>query len=157
MEKDFLQGLEFAGFTARVKRLSDNLLYDARKVYQVNTMGIEPNWHLVFLLLKEEKKLSITDLAKSLDFSHPAVIKITKKMESKGFLESNTHPKDKRCQLLQLSKKGIEMLPFFEEKWDNFKVAISELVEEDFLIELTKLETRLKEVSFFDRCQESLQ
>lgn len=157
MEEDFIQELEFIGFTARIKRLSDSLLYDARKVYETNVMEIEPNWHLVFLLLKKKKRLTVTEIAKDLGFSHPALIKITKQMKRRGYLETNTDKADKRCQILQLSKKGLEMLPQFEQKWSRFKMATTELVGADFLKQLTLLEQRLNEESFFERCQKSLQ
>lgn len=156
MREDFIKELKFVGFTARIKRLSDSLLYDARKVYETNNMEIEPNWHLVFLLLKDKRRLTVTEMAKDLGFSHPALIKITKQMKYRGYLVTNTDITDKRCQILELSKKGLEMLPEFEERWKRFRIATAELVGEKLLNELTLLEQRLKEQSFFERCQHSL-
>ena len=74
MKDDFLQELVFVGFTARMKRISDSLMYDARKIYEDLDIGIEPNWHLIFLLLKKEEQLTVTEIAQKLGFSHPVVM-----------------------------------------------------------------------------------
>jgi len=151
MEKDFLKELAFVGFTARVKRISDLLMYDARKVYEDLQIGIEPNWHLIFLLLKKEKQLTVTEIAYKLKFSHPAVIKIIKKMKDKGYIESITDSNDSRKQLLQLSIKSINELPRFEKEWDRIEMIIQEFVDADFLAKLSEIENDLQQHGLFER------
>jgi DNA-binding MarR family transcriptional regulator len=151
MERDFLQSLKFIGFTARIKRLSDGLLYDAIKVYKNSDVDIEPNWHLVFLLLKEKEKLTVTEIAKELGFSHPAIIKIIKKMRENDYLEAISDEKDHRKTYLQLSKKSINELPKLEENWNQIQSVIKEFVDEDFLLKLNHMEQQLQELSLFER------
>lgn len=151
MKEDFLKELEFVGFTARIKRISDSLMYDARKVYEDLGIGIEPNWHLIFLLLKKENQLTVTQIAQKLQFSHPAIIKITKKMKEKGYLISITDSKDSRKQLLQLSEKGVKELPLFEKEWDKIETIIKEFVDQDVLDKLQGIEEKLNESGLFDR------
>lgn len=151
MKEDFLKELEFVGFTARIKRISDSLMYDARKVYEDLGIGIEPNWHLIFLLLKKENQLTVTQIAQKLQFSHPAIIKITKKMKEKGYLVRITDANDSRKQLLQLSEKGLKELPLFEKEWDKIERIIKEFVDQDFLDKLQGIEEKLNESGLFDR------
>ena len=149
MKDDFLQQLQFVGFTARMKRISDSLMYDARKIYEDLNIGIEPNWHLIFLLLKKEGQLTVTEIAQTLGFSHPAIIKIVKKMEEKGFIQRIADPNDSRKQLLQLSEKSIEMLPRFEEEWNKIEEVIQDIVDDAFLQKLAEVEEKLQHTSLF--------
>lgn len=153
MEDDYLKKIEFLGFTARLKRLSDSLVYDAKAVYKELNIEIEPNWHLIILLLAEEKKLSVTEISKRLGFSHPAIIKITKKMKEKGFLNSTTDVLDSRKQLLSLSKKTTEELPILEKYWEVGKNTIQEILEDDseILQHLSQIEQKLNIKSYKER------
>lgn len=154
MEKDFIKGLEFIGLTARINRLSDTLNYSARAHYRDLKLGIEPNWHLVFLLLKKHEKLTITSIANKLHLSHPAVIKIVKKMKEAGFLKSSTDKKDGRKNYIQLSTKAREKLPHLEIEWDKIQLVIKELANKDFMKNLSEFEHKLNEKSFKERYQD---
>jgi DNA-binding MarR family transcriptional regulator len=151
MKKDFLQSLEYLAFTARIKRLSDNLMYDAKSVYKDSPLDIEPNWHLIFLLLKEEEALGVTEIAKKLGFSHPGIIKITKRMKEKGYLQSVTHKTDNRKQLLSLTDKSKEMLPELEKRWKHIEDVIKEFVSPELMEELLKTENAHKDQSIYQR------
>ena len=151
MDKDFLQQLEFTGFTARIKRLSDGLLYDAITVYKQMDKDIEPNWHLVFLLLKNKGEMSVTEIAKQLGFSHPAVIKIVNKMKAKGYLEGLLDEKDSRRTLLRLTEKSKEEIPHLEQNWNLIQAVIQEFIDKEFLDKLTKVEECLRDKSFLER------
>ncbi len=151
MEKDFLRTLEYAGFTARIKRLSDTLMYEARSIYDGTEIDIEPNWHLIFLLLKEEKELTVTEISKKLGFSHPAIIKITKKMKDQGYLEGVVDGRDSRKTLLRLSSKSLEKLPQFEQKWEVIQSIIGNVIGQDFLPRLAEVEDNLKEKNLKER------
>ncbi|WP_430965540.1 GNAT family N-acetyltransferase [Spongiimicrobium sp. 2-473A-2-J] len=154
MQEDFLDDLGDLGFTARFKRISDTLVYSAREHYKQINIGIEPNWHLIFLLLKKEGQLTVTDISQRLRFSHPAVIKITKQMKQGGYLESLVDPKDRRKQFLSLSKKALRELPGFEEEWANILGVIRGFVDDALLQGLYRLEQNLNEKSFTSRYAE---
>jgi len=151
MQDDFLQQLEYAGFTARIKRLSDQLLSSARKVYQYEQIDIEPNWHLVFLLLKKEGKLTVTEMAQKLRFSHPAVIKIVKKMKDHGYLSSLADKQDSRKQLIGLTAKSKRLLPSLEERWNVIQETIQGFVTQETMAELKRLEEQLNEKALHER------
>ena len=153
MKDDFLSELGFLGFTARVKRLSDKLMYDAKEHYQKSDLDIEPNWHLVLLLLKKEKALTVTEIAFKLGFSHPAIIKITKKMKDRGLIESTMDDEDNRRQVLTLSQEALENMPDFEKEWERIGEVIAGLLDKNFLQKLRDLEIKLEDTSFKKRCQ----
>ncbi|NER13577.1 GNAT family N-acetyltransferase [Leptobacterium flavescens] len=155
MKNDFINELGHIGFTARMKRISDLLLYSAIDHYKQSGLGIEPNWHLIFLILKEEKALTVTEIAARLRFSHPAIIKIVRKMEEEGFLERSTDASDSRKQLISLSKKAIRKMPVFEKEWSDIEIVIKELISDDFLADLDRLEQKLGEKNFSERYRQA--
>lgn len=151
MENDFLQSLQYIGATARIKRLSDSLLYDARKVYEQIQLGIEPNWHLIFLLLKQEGPLPVTVIARRLQFSHPAIIKIVKKMQAQGYLASLPDANDSRRQLIQLTQQSLDRMPEFEQEWQRIETVIRQLFDADILQQLARLEQNVAQKGLYHR------
>ena len=151
MENDFVQSLAYIGFTARIKRLSDGLMYDAKSIYNQSSLDIEPNWHIIFLLLKDQQELTVTEIAKQLRFSHPGIIKITNKMKEKGYLKSRADSSDSRKTLLSLSKKSLDQFPEFEVEWNAIQEVVEEVVDKDFLKKLSQLEEKLAEGSISER------
>lgn len=158
IEQDFLLEIELAGLTSRIKRLSDNILYSTKEFYKEVQTDIEPNWHLLFLLLKKYKNLHIADIAEKLQLSHPAVIKIIKKMKEKGYVVAETNATDSRKQSISLSDKAYQSIPKFEQYWNACVQTMNELVEDnaDFLNDLEKIEQKLKEKSYKERTLKNL-
>lgn len=157
MKKDFLAELNHIGFTARIKRLSDSLLYSSIKHYKNIELDVEPNWHLILLLLKKEHQLTVTDFAHHLQFSHPAIVKIVKKMKERGYLRSATNTNDTRKQFLQLSDKAIKELPKFEIEWNRIQTIVKEFVDDDFLQKLGQVEQKLNDMNFSERYSQKFQ
>jgi len=149
--EDFIDELGFIGFTARVKRISDIIVYSARDHYKKRAIGIEPNWHLIFLLLKKEQELTVTQIASILKMSHPGVIKIVSAMKQRGFLTSVTDEMDGRKQYISLSEYAIEQLPQFEEEWRKIEIVIKQFVDKELLTSLALLEQKLVDHSFEER------
>ncbi|MBO0322363.1 bifunctional helix-turn-helix transcriptional regulator/GNAT family N-acetyltransferase [Muricauda sp. CAU 1633] len=153
METDFLQQIKHLGFTARIKRLNEKIVASTLEHYSNLDLGIEPNWHVIFLLLKEKEKLTVTEIASALGFSHPAMIKITKKMKAQGYLESHKDPSDGRKTFIQLSKKGKKALPAFEKEWSRIQEVLQEFVSDAFLENLNQLEQNFDALGFKERYQ----
>lgn len=151
MNQDFLPELQHLGFTARIKRLNEKIVSSTIDHYSSLNLKIEPNWHVIFLLLKQKEKLTVTEIANALGFSHPAMIKITRKMKDQGYLDTFKDEKDGRKTLIQLSKKGQKALPVFELEWHRIQEVLKEVVSDDFLEKLTQLEQELQKQSFKER------
>ncbi|MGW9686693.1 GNAT family N-acetyltransferase [Flagellimonas sp. 2504JD1-5] len=123
--------------------------------YSNQKLGLEPNWHVIFLLLKEKNELSVTEIANYLGFSHPAIIKITRKMTAEGYLQTRKDSQDGRKTLIQISNKGKKLLPSFEKEWHRIQSVLERFVDDDFLEKLTELEQKLHHQGFAERYQNS--
>lgn len=154
MKSDFIKDLEFIGYTARIRRLSDKLNKMGRVVYNDLNLEIEPNWHLILLLLEEEKELTATEIAEILSFSHTAIIKIAKKMVQSGFLNCQKSTIDSRKQLYSLTEKATKKLPKLKAIWNDIATVHKQYVSRNFLKELTAIENALEEKSTIIRVQE---
>lgn len=158
IKSDFLSEIKYAGLTSRLKRLSDLLLYSTKDFYKSKGVDIEPNWHLIFLLLKEYNALNITELSDRLQLSHPAIIKIVNNMKQKGYLVAKTDDIDSRKQILTLSAKAHDALPLFEEYWEACIQTMREVLEDnpEFLNALGSIEQKFRESSYKERTLKNL-
>jgi DNA-binding MarR family transcriptional regulator len=147
---DFIDEISFYGLSARIKRLSDTLHREAREINSYLGFDIEPNWHLIFLSLKNES-LTVTEIAKQLQFSHPAVIKIINKMKAKGYIESVLDENDSRKNILSLTTKSLKLLPEFEKGWKNIQSILEECSEENFIENIKYFESSFKKESLVER------
>ena len=104
MESDFLSELGLNAIVTRLKRVSDTMLHDGKRMYKQLGMDIEPNWFAVFKLLKRRGPMSITEIAEAIRMSHPSLISIVNKMVAAKYLLETRSEKDSRRRLLQ--RKG---------------------------------------------------
>ena len=112
-EKDFLQTLGYIGFATRLKRISDAFLHDGRKLYKELGLDIEPNWYIIFKILKLEKKLSVTEIAEKVQMSHPSVITLTDNMIAAGYVKTRPGRVDGRvktnlCHVLRFTNTHLQ-------------------------------------------------
>lgn len=157
MKNDYIKNLEYLGFATRLKRISDALIHDGRRLYKELNMDIEPNWYLIFNLLETEKELSVTDISDILQFSHPSVITITNKMEKAGYLLSRKSMTDNRKRVLKLSAKATKEREKFAPVWEAATQGITEALDGlNALAFLDRLEERLQSKNFKQRAIESL-
>lgn len=114
---DFLVELGTLGWVTRLKRISDLMLHDGRRVYSSLGIDLEPNWFVIFRLLQKRGKLPVTQIAGEIGMSHPSVISIIKKMTKAGYISDSKEPGDNRVRLISLTPKARKMLPEFERIW----------------------------------------
>lgn len=114
---DFLVELGTLGWVTRLKRISDLMLHDGRRVYNSLGIELEPNWFVIFRLLQKHGKLPVTQIAGEIGMSHPSVIAIIKKMTKAGYITDSKEPGDNRVRLISLTPKATKMLPEFERIW----------------------------------------
>ena len=150
--------MEWNGLTARLKRLSDVFLYQTKDFYTRQEAGIEPNWHMIFLLLEKHGQLTVTEMAARLGLSHPALVKLTKKMKAKGYLTSVRDQNDRRQTQLRLSPKAVKELPTLHGYWDAGENALRDLMEgsPELLRLLEVVEQNLCERNFTERMTDNL-
>ncbi len=156
--KDFTHELGCLGFTMRIKRLSDALIHDGRKMYKELGLDIEPNWYVIFRLLKSNKEMGVTEIADCIKLSHPSVITLTNKMMKAGYLTSKTCEQDSRRRVLGLTQKSYDLMPQLEEIWNAGEQSIIEALEGTNAMQVLQiLEDRFEEKGFKDRTMEQLQ
>lgn len=155
---DFLKEIQYLGITARIKRLNDALSYSIKDLYRSQNLDIEPSWHLILLLLKRNKQLSLVELARQMQISQPAVTKIVKKMLNKGYVKHSVSPADHRVKIIELSAKSLQTFPKWERVWDSGQKAIAQMLEDNeaFLETLTAFENQQMKKAFKDRAQDLL-
>ena len=153
MKEDFVATLGYLTLAVRLKRISDSMIHSGRALYKSLNLDIEPNWFLIFKLLKKYKSLSVTEIAALLQFSHPSVITMLKKMKAKGYLESITAATDARKHEVTLSEKALKALPELEKIWEAGAAGIRNIFppEHNLMELLTLLEQRYQEKSFMQR------
>ena len=153
MEKDFIKELGYRALDNRLKRISDRMAHDTRKFFKQIDMDLEPSWHLVFKLIKENKMLTMVDIAEQLGYTHPSTVVLLKKMTAKGYIISEKDEVDKRKQNIKLTQKSHDILPELELIWNSCEKAIYIMLHEDLSIlkHLDQIEESLKEVPFNER------
>src|ERR1044071_7763645 len=115
---DFLRELGTISFVTRLKRVSDAMLHDGRRVYKHLGHDIEPNWFVIFKLLEKYGELTVTEIAEKIGFAHPSVIAIVNKMVRKGYLTETKSTSDSRKRILSLTAQAKKMMPQFERVWN---------------------------------------
>ena len=145
--------LDIEGITSRLKRLSDELLYSTRDLYDELDIAIEPNWNLIIRLLQKNQQMTLMEIADQIHFSHPAVVKIIKKMKKRGFVKTRPDQTDGRKQLLLLTPKAINQLPQLEQLWQTQIAVLTQLLANSphFLSELGNIEEKLKKQDYKQR------
>ncbi len=138
---------------ARLKRLSDSMLYSIREVYKSEGLDIEPNWHLVFLFLKKYETRTMTEMAEAFQLSQPAIVKMINKMKERGYVDVVSDTADNRKRQLRLSKKSKKALPGFEKIWFGGQESIRKMLQKNevFLDSLEMLEQDIRQQSFRER------
>lgn len=154
---DFLKELGYLGFTARLKRLSDAMMHEGRRLYSELDVDIEPNWFVLFKILRLHGPLTVTAIAERLEMSHPSVIVIINKMTDAGYLYSEKDPDDSRKRVLDLTDRALEKLPEYEKVWkageDGMKKALRGTQALEFL---DILEEQFAQKGFKERTLEQL-
>ncbi|MFY0607756.1 MAG: MarR family transcriptional regulator [Cyclobacteriaceae bacterium] len=155
--KDFALELGCLGFTMRLKRISDAMMHDGRKMYKELGVDIEPNWYVIFRLLKLEGELSVMEIAERIQLAHPSVITLTNKMIKAGYITSTQCSIDNRKRLLTLTAKANKQMPQLEEIWNaGERAVIKALAGTNIMESLSIIEVRFGDKGFKDRTLEEL-
>lgn len=155
---DFLGELGLNALVTRLKRVSDAMLHDGKRMYKELGMDIEPNWFAVFKLLDKYGPMSVTEIADRIGFSHPSVISIVNKMIKAGYLGEARNDDDSRLRILSLTPKAASKMPEFEKVWNSGMAAYKKMLPDvDVMHMLDVLETRVAERGFRERALEQLE
>lgn len=153
MRKDIIKELGYKALDNRLKRISDRMSHDTRKFFKQIDIDVEPSWHLVFKILKENDMLTMVEIAEQLGYTHPSMVVMLKKMTVKGYIVSERDTLDKRKHNIRLTQKSLDLLPELEHIWHSCEDAIYKMLKKDISIikHLDDIEASLKAIPFNER------
>ena len=138
----------------RLKRISDSLLYQGSKVYQIAGANFESRWFPTCSYLYRHGPKSITQLAKGLGVSHPAVNKIANELIEAKLVAPYRDHNDKRKRVLALTSVGRQRYQDLEPLWKEIRQSLQSLLDDaggEFLTSLAALEFSLARQDFLER------
>jgi len=156
---NYIQQIGAVAIASRLRGLTDILIRDAVRIYQEQGVDFEPRWFTTVQLLKDKGELSIIEIAKNLNMTHPSVNQICNILEKKGLINSYVSETDRRKRLIQLSKKGVQLTKDLDPLWKVIETAVTDLFYEtqpDFLSILTDIEFALERKSMYERFRDLL-
>jgi len=144
---------------SRLKRLSDTLMKDVKKIYKSLYIDFEPTHMPVFKTIHEEQKIIVGKIADLLNISQPAITQFINTLEKKKLIITSTDKIDKRKKIITLSKKGKETIQRLQPIWEVINSEMKNLTHNEsprFIEQIENIERNLKEKSFYDRVHDSL-
>ncbi len=127
---DLITDLGELALASRLKRLSDRLLRDVSRVYRELDAPFEARWFPLLRALLEESPQGVTQVARALGLTHPAVNQLAGEMARAGLLLAAKDRRDERRRLLRLSKRGRDMATRLAPVWEEIRGANHELLAE---------------------------
>lgn len=106
---DFFNKTGKTAIGSRLRMLTETIMEDAAKIYQLYGSNLQPKWFPVYYVLTEGEAKTITAIAKEIGHSHPSVSKIIGEMKKAGLVVEKKDKVDGRRNLVQLTKKGLEI------------------------------------------------
>lgn len=139
---------------SRLKRLSDEIMKDGKKIYAANKIDFEPKWFPVYYSISKAESMTVTDIADAIGFKHPSVSQLVKELEKNGLIESTASTKDARKRNLKLSEKGRALLPGIESIWSDISNALNDMINQhthNILCALEQCEDDFEKIPMLER------
>ncbi len=144
---------------SRIKRLGESLMHDVGRVYKEQGLDFEPKWFLIFYQLSRQQAMSVTELAREVGITYPAVNQLAAEMARAELVDSMSDPKDKRKRLISLTEKGRSLMTSIRPLWKVIETSTSELLSEldcNFLQIIGQIEDALEDKSMHQRVVEKI-
>lgn len=151
---DLVHELGEIALATRLKRLSDRLSHDVSKIYKESDVDFEARWFLILTLLQKEKLMAITEIADSLQLSHPAIIQLVQELLQKKLIKATLDRNDGRKRMVSLTANGKKTLALIEPILSGIKEENKKWIEgssANILQILAELEHALNERSMYQR------
>ncbi|MFN7984741.1 MAG: bifunctional helix-turn-helix transcriptional regulator/GNAT family N-acetyltransferase [Vicinamibacterales bacterium] len=144
---------EYGGLliATRLRRLSDVLFAGVDQVYDARGFEVPSRCVPLLLLLRDNGPTSITDLARQLGQTHPAVSQLSRTLAASGLLVDRQDAADERRRLLALSPAAEALMERMADTWTAVVGAVEDLgasVCADLPALMTGIETALSRRDF---------
>ena len=128
-------------------------------MFKKQNLDIEPSSLPVLIFLKDNGRASVTQIASALNFTHPAVIHLLKKMEKRKLLSVFGDEGDRRKRLVKLSSYGYEVLDSSSALLEEITLSVTELFSSagyDYINVMDSLEKSLDNKTLYVRIEERI-
>ncbi|MCP4570383.1 MAG: GNAT family N-acetyltransferase [FCB group bacterium] len=156
---DIIQELGALAFASRLKRISERLMKDVSRVYKDQDFDFQARWFPVLFILSQKSPLSVTEIARELRLTHPAVNQIAGSVTKAGLLTSSRDKNDDRKRLLSLTPKGKKLVARMVPIWRDIELSTAELLKSsgsNLLSALDRIERSLDENDMYVRVSERI-
>jgi len=156
---DLVKELGALAVATRLKRLSERLSADVSKIYKESDVDFEARWFLILSLLKKNKLMAITEIADSLQLSHPAIIQMVQELSAKKLVKVATDKNDARKRMVSLSLAGRKTLDQLAPVLAGIKAENQRWIESahaNLLDVLNELEQALDQQTMYQRIKLNL-
>ena len=155
---DFFNKTGKMALGSRLRLLTAKVTEDAAKIYELYDVDFSPKWFPVFFVLFEEGARTISEIAEQIGHSQPSVTKIIKEMAKAELVKDNLRSKDKRRNVVGLTKKGTTIAEkMIKVQGADIEVAIDGIIAEathNLWEAIAEWEFLLEKKSLFKRVQE---
>lgn len=151
---DLVHELGELALATRLKRLSERLSNDVSKIYKESEVDFEAKWFLILSLLQKEKLMAITEIADSLQLSHPAIVQFVQELTQKKLIKTVVDKNDGRKRMVSLTLNGKKTMERIAPILTSIKAENKRWIEgasANILCILTELEQALDEQSMYQR------
>lgn len=157
MQTNFFDTVGKLALGSRLRMLTAKITEDARKIYELYDIELEPKWFPVFYTLSDNAEKTITEIATEIGHSQPSVSKIIKEMSRQGLVLENRASTDGRRNVIKLSKKGVGLTDKIKHQYTDVNEAVESILaqtkndlwkameEWEFLLAQKSLLQRVKE------------
>jgi len=156
---NFIEELGILALGTRIKSLSELLMKDVTRIYKDQEIDFEPRWFTFFQLLLHRGEITVTEIARELNQTHPAVIQVIHSLEKRKLISTKKDKTDQRKRLVSLTKKGKKLASDLKPVWNAIHQSAKEILEESdpALIEhIMQVEKALEQKSTYHRVEEIL-
>ena len=142
-----------AAIGARLRRLSESIDEDARRVYSELGIELEQRWVGMIEQLAVRGPSSVSELAIALGIRQPSVSQTRQSLEEAGLIEWEVDPSDRRSRKIQLSAAGWRLFRRLEPVWELLNQTAIELNREagDAIAALDRLDKAFARQSLYER------
>lgn len=147
------------GFGSRIKRLSDTLMRDVKKVYQSLYIDFDPYLFPTFKTICDEGQISTGELSEILQITQPAVTQFINTLKKKELVSIQIDTRDKRKKLISLSKKGSDLAERLHPIWKIIQQELTLFIQREptsFMDHIQLTERKQQEKRLYTRIMERI-
>jgi DNA-binding MarR family transcriptional regulator/N-acetylglutamate synthase-like GNAT family acetyltransferase len=142
---------------SRLRQISEMMTNEAAKMYAMYGTDFQPRWFPVYMVLRENDALSVTEISSIVGQTHASISQIVKEMKAKGYVSDEKCVDDARKNRISLTDLARSIQPQIDAQLQDGDAAVEEIFSTmtyDLWKALSEFEYSLEQKSLFDRVAE---